>query len=475
MLIPVVLAGGLGTRLWPLSREAHPKQFISFLEGKSLFQHTLERISYLDKCQNPIVLANEQHRFLVAEQMRQCLQEGTILLEPTFKGTAAAIALAAVHALRQHDQDVLLLVLPADQIISEGEGFAETVQAGMTLAQQDKLVTFGVKPTHPEIGYGYIQKGAPVLGGFKIAQFVEKPKATLAKQYMESGEYWWNSGLFLFSAAVFLQELLLHAPGIYHAAKSAVEEAQRGEDFIRPDSAFFEKSPVDSIDYAVMENTENGVVLPLQSTWSDVGVWDALADFFPKDLASNVCIGDVVAHQTQDCFIQATQRLVVAVGLKKLIIVETQDAVLVLDEAHAQEMKPLVAHLREKDRKEVIFHRRVNRPWGAFELIDKGERFQVKRITVAVGGKLSLQRHHHRSEHWVVVKGTARVTRGDEIFLLSENQSTYIPIGVNHRLENVGKIPLEMIEVQSGAYLGEDDIFRLEDQYGRLEEPAISS
>jgi len=476
MLVPVILAGGSGTRLWPLSREAHPKQFITLLEGQSLFQQTLARLAHIPEASQPIVVGNEQHRFLMAEQIRQSLQpQCTLLLEPCYRGTAPALALAAVQALNHFDQDVILLVLPADHVIADDAGFAQTVAMGMELVHHGKHVTFGVKPTKPETGYGYIKMGEPLSHGHAIHRFVEKPDQASAQRYIDSQQYLWNSGMFLFSASHVLQELLLHEPQIYHAAKAAIQEARQDEDFIRPSKEAFEKSPANSIDYAIMEKTSHGAVIALQSAWNDVGAWDALIKLFAQDDKGNACMGDIIAHHTQDCLIQASHRLVVTIGVKDLVIVETPDAVLVLDKAHSQGIKEVVAKMRADARKEVIFHRRVSRPWGAFESIDGGDRFQVKRITVAVGEKLSLQRHHHRSEHWVVVKGTARVTRGEEVFLLAENQSTYIPIGVNHRLENVGKIPLEMIEVQSGAYLGEDDILRLDDQYGRKDlTPAVS-
>ncbi len=471
MIVPVILAGGSGTRLWPLSREAYPKQFIPLFENLSLFQQTLARLSQLPDCATPIVVGNEQHRFLIAEQIRQSsIPQCDIILEPCFKGTAPAVALAAVHALAKYDSDVTLLVLPADHVISDVKGFANTVNEALFAALEGKLVTFGVKATHPETGYGYIQQGEPLASkqGFCIKRFVEKPDEATAKRYIESQSYWWNSGMFLFSASGYLQELMLHDALMFESAKAAISQCVVDNDFIRPNAAQFEQSTTDSIDYAVMEKTINGAVIPLQSPWSDVGAWDAITQFGTQDEKNNVKQGDVVLQKSQNCYVNAQQRLVVGVGIKDLIIVETPDAVLVLDKAHAQEVKTVVNHLRDNARKEVMFHRKVDRPWGYFESIDSGDRFQVKRISVAVGQKLSLQRHHHRCEHWVVVKGTARVTRGTEIFLLSENQSTYIPIGVDHRLENVGKIPLEMIEVQSGAYLGEDDILRLDDHYGRL-------
>lgn len=471
MIVPVILAGGSGTRLWPLSREAYPKQFIPLFENKSLFQQTLNRLTELADCATPIVMGNEQHRFLMAEQIRQSLiPQCDIILEPCFKGTAPAVALAAVHALAKYNSDVTLLVLSADHIISDVKGFANSVNQALFAALEGKLVSFGIRPTHAETGYGYIQQGEPLAieHGFNIARFVEKPNAATAQRFIESDTYWWNSGMFLFSASGYLQELMLHDKTMFESAKAAIDHCVVDNDFIRPNAAQFEKSTQDSIDYAVMEKTINGVVFPLQSAWSDVGAWDAITHFGAHDAKNNVSLGDVVLQKANNCYVNAQQRLVVGIGISDLIIVETPDAVLVLDKAHAQEVKTVVNQLRDDARKEVIFHRKVDRPWGHFESIDSGDRFQVKRISVAVGQKLSLQRHHHRCEHWVVVKGTARVTRGEEIFLLSENQSTYIPIGVNHRLENVGKIPLEMIEVQSGAYLGEDDILRLEDHYGRL-------
>lgn len=475
MLVPVILAGGSGTRLWPLSREAHPKQFIPAGKQLSLFQQTLARVASLKHAQSPIVVGNEQHRFLMAEQIRQSAQaEALLLLEPCFKGTAPAVALATMQSVNYYDQDVFILVLPADHVIHDLLGFQKSVEQAQQIAAQGKLVTFGITPTHPEVGYGYIQKGAALglaaLSGHEIARFVEKPNVATAQHYCESQDYYWNSGMFLFSAATFLQELLLHAPEIYHASKLALTQATVDRDFIRPAKVYFDQIPTDSIDYAVMEKTHQGAVVPLQSDWSDVGSWDAWLKLFPADLQGNVALGDVQLQGSQNCFVHAAQRLVVALGVKDLVIVETPDAVLVLEKTQAQQVKTLVSQLNTQSRKETRFHRRVSRPWGAFESIDAGDRFQVKRLMVAVGQKLSLQRHHHRSEHWVVVKGTARVSRGSEVFLLSENQSTYIPIGVNHRLENVGKIPLEIIEVQSGAYLGEDDIVRLEDHYGRDQE-----
>lgn len=470
MLVPVILAGGVGSRLWPLSRQAYPKQFIPLLDGKSLFVQSLERVTHLPQCQSPIVIGNEQHRFILSEQSKQSSwTDINIILEPFFKGTAAAVGLAAMQALAKYDEDVLLLVLSSDHVIENQIGFNQSVAQAVKAAEHGKLVTFGVKPSRPETGYGYICKGKALSEGFEIASFVEKPNLSKAQQYVKDANYFWNSGMFMFSASTFLQELLLHDAPLYQHIKAAFRLSTLDGQYIRPQKDEFENIIPDSIDYAVMEKTSNGAVIPLQSGWSDVGSWDALMSLYDQNTEGNVCVGDVLTQNTKNCYVQSTSRLVTAVGVANLVIVETPDSVLVLDRNEAQSIKDIVETLKTAKRKEITWHRRVSRPWGAFESIDSGERFQVKHITVSVGGCLSLQRHHHRSEHWVVVKGTARVTRGEEIFLLSENQSTYIPVGTNHRLENVGKIPLEIIEVQSGAYLGEDDIVRLDDQYGRTE------
>lgn len=467
MLVPVILAGGVGSRLWPLSRESYPKQFIHLLDDKSLFQKTIQRALSLGPVA-PLVLGGEEHRFLIAEQIRALnIPALPILIEPMMRSTAPAVALAAFHALTQ-DPEAILLVLPGDHIIPDVAGFKKTVEQGIRAAQAAKLVTFGIVPTAPETGYGYIEKGKKYKEDTCLVQrFVEKPNLDKAVQFLRSQNYLWNSGMFLFQAKVYLQQLQNFAPEIYHAVQLSFEHRTADIDFIRPQTAAFEKSPSDSIDYAVMEKTTDAVVVPLQSAWKDVGAWDALAEIYPQDADGNACQGDVLAVETKNCLLQSKQRLVAAVGVENLIIIETPDVVLVLNKAHSQSIKAVVSQLKTQNRKEVFQHQRTHRPWGCFESIDNGERFQVKHITVNVGGKLSLQRHHHRSEHWVVVKGSAKVTRGEEEFLLSENQSTYIPTGVMHRLENVGKIPLEIIEVQSGAYLGEDDIERFDDQYGR--------
>lgn len=467
MLIPVILAGGVGTRLWPLSRESFPKQFISLFNNQSLFQKTLLRSACLDAA-GPLVIGGEDHRFLLSEQMRALdIPSCPMMIEPCMRNTAPAVALAAFQALSV-DKDPILFVMPGDHDISDEEGFKRSVELGVSLAKENKLVTFGIEPRSPETGYGYIEQGDKLkTGGYLVKRFVEKPPFEKAVQFVRSKKYFWNSGMFIFKAQKFLQELEKYAPEIYQKSKMAFEQSVKDIDFIRPDKTTFEACPAESVDYAVMEKTQEAVVVPLQSQWCDVGAWDALAELYKKDASGNVVAGDVDALDSKNCFFRAENRLIAAVGVENLVVVETPDAVLVLNKAHSQSIKPLVAQLKAKRKSQAETHHRTHRPWGYFESIDQGERFQVKRISVKVGAKLSLQRHHHRSEHWVVVKGTARVTRGDEVFLLSENHSTYIPIGVTHRLENAGKIPLEIIEVQSGAYLGEDDIERLDDQYGR--------
>lgn len=472
MLIPVILAGGVGSRLWPLSRESHPKQFIHLFTGQSLFQKTLDRSLTLPNVA-PIIVGSEEHRFIIAEQIREMSLKGMpILLEPMMRSTAPAVAFAAFCALEKDDQ-AILLVLPGDHDISDGAGFKRTVMQGLKGAELGKLVTFGVTPTSPETGYGYIEKGRTFKDNISVVErFVEKPNLDKAVQFIRSQKYFWNSGMFLFQAKVYLQQLQQFAPKIYQATKQAFEKRTADIDFIRPGEQAFADNPSDSVDYAVMEKTRDAVVIPLESEWKDIGAWDALAQMYTQDEHGNATSGDVIAMESKNCLLKSKHRLVAAVGVENLIIVETPDVVLVLNKAHSQAVKNVVTYLKQHGRKEVSQHRRTHRPWGSFESIDQGERFQVKRITVNIGEQLSLQRHHHRSEHWVVVKGTAQVTRGEETFLLSENQSTYIPIGVIHRLKNIGKIPLEIIEIQSGAYLGEDDIERLDDQYGR--EPTSS-
>lgn len=463
-ILPVILSGGSGTRLWPLSREAYPKQFLPLTGEHTMLQDTWLRVAGV-ATQPPIVVANESHRFVAAEQLQQAGTATTaILLEPAGRNTAPAIAAAALEACRDGD-DPLLLVLPSDHLIGDIAGFHQAIAQAAAVAEQGKLVTFGIQPTAPETGYGYI-KAAAGEGPRAIARFVEKPDLATAQSYVASGEYYWNSGMFLFRASRYLQELERLQPQMLAACRSAWEKARRDTDFIRLDADAFKASPSDSIDYAVMEKTADAAVVPLDAGWSDVGSWTALRDVSPQDGDGNAHRGDVIAIDCRNTFAYG-ERLIAMVGLEDVIVVETDDAVLVGKSDRMQEVKDVVARLKSDGRSEAAWHRKVYRPWGAYDSIDHGERFQVKRITVKPGGTLSLQMHHHRAEHWIVVSGTAEVTRGDEVLLLTENQSTYIPLGVTHRLRNPGKLPLELIEVQSGSYLGEDDIVRFEDTYGR--------
>ena len=475
MLIPVILSGGSGTRLWPMSRELYPKQLLPLVGKGTMLQETLARLAGVADVGAPLVVCNESHRFLVAEQL---LERGTqpqaILLEPVGRNTAPAVAIAAMAAVadapagRAH-ADPLLLILPADHVIRDVGAFQTAMALGRKAAEAGKLVTFGVVPTKPETGYGYIRRtpGAGGSSAFPIAQFVEKPDLATAQRYVESGEYFWNSGMFLFRASTVLEEMRKLAPAIYDACAQAYTAAKRDLDFTRLPAKEFGACPSDSFDYAVMEKTQHGVVVPLDAGWSDVGSWSALHEAIPGDEHGNVRIGDVLTVDAQGCYLQSTSRLVAAVGLADHVVVETKDAVLVAPKSRVQDVKQLVAQLKKQGRYETSLHRDVFRPWGSYDSIDHGERFQVKRLSVKPGASMSLQMHHHRAEHWIVVAGTARITRGEETFLLEENQSTYIPLGTRHRIENPGKIPLHIIEVQSGTYLGEDDIVRFEDRYGR--------
>lgn len=469
MIVPVVLSGGSGTRLWPLSRELYPKQLLPLVGKDTMLQATLNRLQGLGGLAEPIVVCNEEHRFLVAEQVRQIgVEPAAILLEPAGRNTAPAVALAAAAALQDRKQgdDPVLLVLPADHVIRDKPAFQEAVMAGMKLAKEGRLVTFGIVPDRAETGYGYIRAAAR-NGAAPVQQFVEKPDATLAAEYVASGEYFWNSGMFMFRASRYIEELRTHRPEIVTQCVAAIASAKADLDFIRVDREAFEACPSDSIDYAVMENTAHAWVVPLDAGWSDVGSWASLHDACDADAAGNVAVGDVLVEDASNCFLYAESRLVAAVGLADCIVVETKDAVLVAPRERVQDVKKLVERLKADGRYETALHREVFRPWGSYDSVDQGDRFQVKRIVVKPGAQLSLQMHHHRAEHWIVVQGTARVTRGDDTFLLGENQSTYIPMGVRHRLENPGKVPLHLIEVQSGSYLGEDDIVRFEDTYGR--------
>jgi len=469
-IIPVILSGGAGTRLWPLSRELYPKQFLPLAGEHSLLQDTVLRLAGLPAVAPPLVVCNEEHRFLVAEQLRAAGVDGAaILLEPAGRNTAPAVALAALHASARHGAEALLLVLPSDHVIADAAAFRRAVLEGVPAAQAGGLVTFGVRPTRPDTGYGYIRAGEALDASpaRQVLAFVEKPDAERAAAYLASGEYLWNGGMFLLGAGSYLAELQRHAPAIAEACRSAFDAVRVDLDFVRVGREAFLASPSDSIDYAVMEHTGRAAVVALDAGWSDVGSWDALLDVQPKDAAGNVIFGDVLVEDASGSLIRSEGRLVAALGVKDLVIVETADAVLVADRARAQDVKRLVERLKAQRRDEPLVHRQVFRPWGSYEGLVQSGRFQVKRIIVKPGASLSLQMHHHRAEHWVVVKGTARVTCGEDVRLLAEDQSTYIPIGAAHRLENPGRIDLEIIEVQSGSYLGEDDIVRLQDHYGR--------
>ncbi|HEY6451984.1 MAG TPA: mannose-1-phosphate guanylyltransferase/mannose-6-phosphate isomerase [Steroidobacteraceae bacterium] len=467
MLVPVILSGGAGTRLWPLSRELHPKQLLPLIGNQTMLQDTVRRLEGLQAAA-PTVVANEAHRFLVAEQLREigCTPRA-IVLEPKGRNTAPAIALAAHAALAADEGDPLLLVLPADHRIRDVAAFHRAVDIAIAATRDGALATFGVVPDGPETGYGYIRRGRREGQAWRIAEFVEKPDLARAQAYAASGEYYWNSGMFVFRARRYLEELEKFAPDIASACRASFAGATRDLDFTRIDAAAFESCRSESIDYAVMEKTADAMVIPLDAGWSDVGSWSSLHAACDKDEHGNTLRGDVIIEDTRDSYIYSESRLVATVGLEGHVVVETKDAVLVAPKERAHEVRKLVGRLKADQRYEHALHREVFRPWGSYDSIDNGERFQVKRLIVKPGGVLSLQMHHHRAEHWVVVSGTASITRGEETFLLEENQSTYIPIGVRHRIENPGCIPLHIIEVQSGGYLGEDDIVRFEDRYGR--------
>jgi mannose-1-phosphate guanylyltransferase/mannose-6-phosphate isomerase len=468
MLTPIILSGGAGTRLWPLSRELHPKQLLALTSSRTMLQETAARLAGMPAVAGPVVVCNESHRFLVAEQMRQLgTKPAAIVLEPVGRNTAPAIALAAHAALASAGEGAVMLVLPADHVIRDVAAFQAAVSAALPAAREGKLVTFGIVARTPETGYGYIRRGAGAGPIYPIAQFVEKPDLERAKGFVAAGDYYWNSGMFLFKARRYLDELARFAPEIDAVCRKAFESATRDLDFTRIDAAQFEGCPSDSIDYAVMEKTADAVVVPLDAGWSDVGSWSSLYEALPADADGNVTHGDVLAEDTNGCYLYAESRLIGTVGLKDHVVVETKDAVLVAHKDRVQDVKKLVTKLKAQGRYEHSLHREVFRPWGSYDSIDAGDRFQVKRLTVKPGASMSLQLHHHRAEHWIVVEGTARITRGEDVFLLEENQSTYIPVGAKHRIENPGKITLQMIEVQSGSYLGEDDIVRFEDRYGR--------
>jgi mannose-1-phosphate guanylyltransferase/mannose-6-phosphate isomerase len=467
MLKPVFLSGGVGSRLWPVSREAYPKQFLPLAGDNSMLTDTLLRVSGLSAAA-PMVVCNEEHRFIVAEQLRAAgCSNGEIILEPVGRNTAPAVAVAALQAL-ETDPDAILLVLPADHLIQRPATFRQVVEAALPQAEAGRLVTFGVVPDRPETGYGYIRR-ADALDDttFTIAEFVEKPDAETARGYLDSGQYFWNSGMFLLGAAAYLNELSRLAPGMVAACEAALSGAEADLDFVRLDRSAFEACAGDSIDYAVMEKTTLGAVIPLDCGWSDVGAWSALWDVGEPDADGNVTLGDVLVDDSRNNYLRSESRLLAATGVEDLVVVETPDAVLVADKARVQDVKHIVTQLKAASRDEARVHARVYRPWGSYESLINGERFQVKRIVVNPGQKLSLQKHHHRAEHWIVVSGIAEVTCEEKTFMLGEDESTYIPLGHKHRLVNPGRIPLELIEVQSGSYLGEDDIVRFDDIYGR--------
>jgi mannose-1-phosphate guanylyltransferase/mannose-6-phosphate isomerase len=467
-LIPVVLCGGSGTRLWPLSRETYPKQFLRLLGEETLLQQTIQRLRAIDGMGAPVLVCNDSSRFVAAEQLREIgIDDAQILLEPLRRNTAPAIAVAALHAMAQ-GEDPILLVLPSDHVIKDHAAFHTAIQTATEAAEQGNLVTFGITPLGPETGYGYIRAGAAAAGQAQpVLQFVEKPDRATAEQYLASGNYYWNSGMFVFRASRYLEELTRYQPEIVTACRKAVELAQKDFDFIRLDSKAYAASPENAIDYAVMERTECACVVAMDAGWSDIGSWASVWEVADKDADNNATQGDVLLQDCEDCLVHGTTRLITAVGMRNTVIIETADALLIMDTERAQDTRKLVEKLTKTKRSEASQHREVSRPWGSYDSIGNGKRFQVKRITVKPGAKLSLQMHHHRAEHWVVVTGTAKITNGEQDYLLTENQSTYIPVGIQHSLENPGKIPLELIEIQSGAYLGEDDIVRLEDRYGR--------
>ena len=495
MLIqPVVLSGGSGTRLWPLSREKYPKQLLALMGEDSLLQATVRRVDGIAGAElaPPMVVCNEEYRFVIAEQLRLMGKSGTIALEPSGRNTAPALTIAAFIAIK-NGADPILLVMPADHVITDNVAFQRSVAQGALLASGGTVVTFGITPDAPETGYGYIQSGAiytasgeqggpsTLTSARLIARFVEKPDLATAQQYLDAGSYLWNSGLFMMRASVWLAAMGQCRPDILAACQAAWLQGSTDGEFVRVGKEAFSQCPSDSIDYAVMERIASGaagtgtdakplpcgVVIPLDAGWSDVGAWDTLWQVLPKDLSGNVSQGDVLLHECHNTLALSEGRLIACVGVSDLVVVETADAILVAHKDKTQDVKKIVDSLKKQGRAEGIVHRKVFRPWGWYDGVDAGERFQVKRIVVKPGGTLSLQMHHHRAEHWIVVSGTAKVTRGDDTFLLSENESTYIPLGTTHRLENPGRVALEMIEVQSGAYLGEDDIVRFEDVYGR--------
>jgi len=480
MIIPVILSGGTGSRLWPMSRELNPKQFLALCSEQSMLQETMSRLEGVEDLAAPVVVCNEEHRFLVAQQMKDIgVEVDKIILEPVGRNTAPAICAAAEYIQHKSDSnDDVMLILAADHVIQNKAEFHRVIESAYRVAQQGLLVTFGIVPGKAETGYGYIKRAeslnskqtdvGSILEAYKVERFVEKPDLDTAQKYYESGEYYWNSGMFMFKASAILQELEDLSTDIFQAVHKAVAEGTKDMDFCRLDNTAFTASPSDSIDYAVMEKTDKAVVLPLDANWNDVGAWSALWEVKSRNEEGNVFIGDVLKHDVTNSYVHAEERMIALVGMDNCIVVETADAVLVADKDRAQDVKEIVNQLKASGREEALLHQRVYRPWGSYETLEETERFKVKRIIVNPGAKLSLQMHHHRAEHWVVVKGTANITCGEKEFVLTEDQSNYIPLGTQHRLENPGVIPLEIIEIQTGTYLGEDDIVRFDDTYGRV-------
>ncbi|MDE0054432.1 MAG: mannose-1-phosphate guanylyltransferase/mannose-6-phosphate isomerase [Gammaproteobacteria bacterium] len=473
-ILPVVLAGGSGTRLWPLSRGCFPKHFLSLTSDRSMLQETLLRVARLD-AMPPYIVCNEEHRFLVAEHCREIARPcGAILLESVACGTAPAAGLAACHA-RERGLDPVLLIVPSDHHIELPDAFCATVRSGLDAAGSGQLVAFGVQPSSPDTGYGYIRAGESLDGGLRrVAQFFEKPDSATAVAYVESGDFYWNSGIFLCRASTYLEQLGRYQPEMLASCQAAVASGSDHQDFFRPGPEFAD-SPNDSIDYGIMEKTESAVMLPLDVGWSDVGSWSALHGLRARNEDNNAIAGDVITLDTKNSLVQADKRLVVTVGVDGLMVVDTADAVLIAGEGHTQKVKEVVGRIKDLDYTQYDAHTRVNRPWGSYEVVEAGEHYQVKKISVNPGARLSLQAHQHRSEHWIVVRGTAEVTRGDATLTLSANESTYIPLGSRHRISNPGTVPMELIEVQVGDYLGEDDIVRFDDDYERADEESDPS
>ncbi|HCH7948205.1 TPA: mannose-1-phosphate guanylyltransferase/mannose-6-phosphate isomerase, partial [Escherichia coli] len=467
MLLPVIMAGGTGSRLWPMSRELYPKQFLRLYGQRSMLQETVLRLDDVD-AREPVVICNQEHRFLVAEQLRQINKlSHNIILEPVGRNTAPAIALAALSAIENGD-DPILLVLAADHIINNKLAFHQAIKSAFKFALQGRLVTFGIVPTGPETGYGYIHRGQEETLdeqiAYQVSRFVEKPNKETAESYIASGEYYWNSGMFMFRAKKYLEELEKFRPDILDACKAAIQGCKESDEFIKVDRDLFIACPDESVDYAVMEKTTDAVVVGLDADWSDVGSWSALWEVSPKDDKGNVLTGDTFLHNANNCYINTDEKLIAAIGVDDLVIINTKDAVLVVNKDQVQDVKKVVEYLKANHRSEYKRHREIYRPWGRCDVVVQTERFNVNRITVKPGAAFSMQMHHHRTEHWVILSGTGEVTIKDQKFLLTENQSTFIPIGAQHRLENPGKIPLELLEIQSGSYLGDDDIIRIKDQ-----------